>query len=143
MVFVGFLGAVGIAMSMVVSLSYLNTAYQLTGEAGVSMGLVAWIWFSALFGAMMLWLGTFFFTQGVPISWGRIPKNRAYRILSINQFKAGGSKHLLVVPLNRENADPRYLILNSKRFPKGAMPGHVIEIAGSHDGRSTHRGVFY
>ena len=124
--FLGILGVAGILMSMFVSIIYLDDATYQLGRDGISTGLLSWIFLSAIWGAIMLLLGTFLYTQGTPISLKRIPKNRAFLILSINRFNVEGSIHLLVVPLNKENATPCYLILNSKRFPKSAIPGQVI-----------------
>ena len=126
-VFLCFLGVIVLIMAIVISWHYLVLChYQFTGKNDVGLTLGFWVFLSVLFGGLFLFLGTSFFIQGTPIRWGRLPKNRAFRILSINQFKEKGNKHLLVVPLNKEDANPCYLTLGCNRIPESTMTGQVI-----------------
>ena len=121
------IGVAGLAMSFLVSVSYLQIAEcQLIGATGVSIGLFLWIFLSLVIGAVCLSLGVRLYYQGTPCFWDGIPSNRAFCILSINQFKKEGHKHCLVVPLHNEDAVPYYLrLLPHSSVPEGTV-GHVI-----------------
>ena len=119
-------GVAGLVMGFLVSVSYLKTAYQLTGAEGVSVGLFFWIFLSLVIGAVCLSLGVNLLKKGTPCFWEGIPSNRAFCILSINQFNKEGCKYFLVVPIHNEDAVPYYLCLPHGHIPESAIVGRVI-----------------
>ena len=130
MVFACILGVALLIMAIVVAGHYIAVSYyqlaQFTGADNIAVMPFAWIFISVLFGGVFLCFGAIFLAIGTPNSLDQMLENSAYRILSIDQFEEEGKKHLLVVPLKKENAEPCYFRLDSNNVPESAIVGRVI-----------------